>query len=221
MANFKFLAAFLLIVSGSIVNQPVAAQTISTLDFWLSFGELLTEDVLTKLANIQLPSFSLPTIPKFELPKFPEITFPDINIPEINLPEFPSFPSPQFIPITYTQPDGTPRIVYIPDPRAQSAPTPAPAPRPAPRPVPASVPSNSPFEKIFNFPMHPQPPQHGHGPNPCKCGKCLPDNVRIVVVDDCNEQKSESSESDERPIQVYQKKIKPTKCPCKKHRPHH
>jgi hypothetical protein len=209
MANLKFLAGVLLIVSGSIVNQPVAAQTISTLDFWLSFGELLTEDVLSKLAKVQLPSLSLPSIPKIELPQLPEVKIPDINIPEINLPEFPALPSPsQLIPITFTQPDGTPRIVYIPDPRAQS-------PAPAPKPAPVSVPSNSPFEKIFHLPSH---PEH---PNSCKCGKCLPENVRIVVVDDCNEQESESSESDERPIQVYQKKIKPTKCPCKKQRPHH
>jgi hypothetical protein len=210
MTNFKFLASIFLIVSGCVVNQyqPVDAQTLSTFDFWFSFGELLTEDVLMKLTKIQLPSFSLPTLPKYELPQLPSLP----QFPEIKFPDFSGF-----IPITIPNPDGSdiPQIIYIPNPSA--APTPAPAPAPAPAPY---YHGHHGMDKNFIFPpgwpKFPSKPEH-----PCKCGKCLPDNVRIVVVDDCNEQKSESSESDERPIHVYQKKIKPTKCQCPRRRHHH
>lgn len=206
MANFKFLAAIFLIVSGSVVNQPVAAQTLSTLDFWLSFGELLTEDVLMKLTQVKLPPISLPQLPSFTLPSLPSLPeFPALpSLPSINFPDL-----SQLIPVQVANPDGsgTPIIVYVQNPNAVPS---APA-----RPLPAV--SSEEGGIFYNNQRIAARPPHGG----CKGGKCLPENVRIVVVDDCNEQKhSESSESDERPIQVYQKKIRPTKCSCRRPHPH-
>lgn len=172
MVNIKLnlaFAGFLLIASG-LGGSTAQAPPNVLLDFWLSFGELLTQDLLTGLTQVQLPSLSLPS--------------------RRNLPDQPSQPNSIPIQVQASNPvSGAPEIrtIYVPlQSQAPSAPV-APAPVSAPSPVSWIKPK----------------------PKPCADGECLPESVKIVVIDDCNEQQDSSSESDERPIQVYQRRPRP------------
>lgn len=209
MANLKshsILVGLILIFSG--MNQHVSAagtlfetppQTI--LDFWLSFGELLTEDLLTKLTQVQLPSIALPSLPT--LPSIPSLP----SLPSLpSIPNMPPAPhGSNVIPIQVQLPNpngGAPqtRIIYIPNPSHHAA-------APSPPASPSSPPTcNCPAQNC------------GCGaPRPnCEGGKCKPENVKIVVIDDCNEHKSES-ESEEQPIEVYQRKGRRPSCKYNRH----
>jgi hypothetical protein len=67
MAAFKSIFVFALMGLGMVSYNPAMGQAISNtqsaLDFWLTFGELLTEDVVDELSKITLPALALPNIP--------------------------------------------------------------------------------------------------------------------------------------------------------------
>lgn len=193
MASIKSITLIAFLSLGLISNNPVLGQTRSTLDFWLTFGELLTTDVINALTSgppptITIPDFqwpSLPSLPNYQLPK---IDVPDISISVPSMPSMPSMPPApaQSLPATIAS-DFEAYKKYISQllqlyhmqnssPAWQMPPSTAPAtPAPvqqAPWPVSAPVPPTQ----------------------PCTDG-CNPEKVRIVVVEDCDEKHSKSSES--------------------------
>lgn len=178
MVNIKLnlaFAGFLLIASG-LGGSTAQTPTNVLLDFWLSFGELLTQDLLAGLAQVQLPSL-----------------FQGRSLPNQSS-------QPSSIPIQVQSPNpisGAPEIrtIYVPVPSQAPAAPAAAVFAPAPASAPSPVADPSPFSWFK--------------PKPCADGKCLPESVKIVVIDDCNEQQDSSSESDERPIQVYQRRPRP------------
>lgn len=141
MANFKVSILFAIFAFGALTYSPVNAQTKSTLDFWLTFAELLTEDILTKLGSVQVPTISVPTIPVPTIPAIPQVQFP----------QFPEF----HWPVNSNAADKAPQFYFANHQSPTSSP-PAPTPRP---------------------------------------DGCQPEKVKIIVIEDCDEKKEESSES--------------------------
>ncbi|CAO1304591.1 unnamed protein product [Diamesa serratosioi] len=92
MANIKFSLAFAVVSCFLLAQSPVAAQAPpkTTVDFILDVVELLSEELINRLASIQLPEFKLPTLPQIQLPEIP--SFPDIQFPSIGLSEVDQMP---------------------------------------------------------------------------------------------------------------------------------
>lgn len=205
MASFKSILIIALVSFGIVPFNPVMAQnpTRSTLDFWLTFGELLTEDFVDALSQITLPS--LPSIP------LPNIQFPPINIP-IPVPSFPTFPVP--IPIPGFACSGTPGTAAAATTTAAPAVTPTAPTSPQqqqlsiylyylyqlyPSLFAQAPPSPSQPIQPTQPTAAPLPPAPVTASPPAVCDGCKPDKVRIVVVEDCDEKKSSESceDSDE------------------------
>lgn len=119
MTSFKsaFVLAFLSFGMVSI-NPVVGQNTVSTLDFWLTFAELLTGDVLTELSKVELPNL----IPNIAIPSLPNIALPNIVIPDISALKVPA-PAPAPAPVAPqpVQPN-YPYYYYVPNAPAPVAP---------------------------------------------------------------------------------------------------
>lgn len=201
MASIKSIFVFAFLALNMVTYNPTLAQTRSTLDFWLTFAELLTEDVVNKIATAQLPS-----LPNFQFPSFPSppslpsIPTPVVNIPDhieidIPIPSFPSLPNQQqldynaylaFLAKLY------PGIFPIPQP---------PQPTPAPTGAPITLPTFPTLPTVPTVTVAPTVPTAAPvtpDPNGCK-----PDKVKIIVVEDCDEKKSsESSDEDSDEVDI-------------------
>lgn len=203
MANIKSITFFAFLSLGLISNNPaMGQQTRSVLDFWLTFGELLTTDVVNALTSVPippivLPDFSLPALPSVQLPDFhlPNIQIPNIELPIIEVPvptiQVPNVQVPNVqvpLPASSSSPAFDSYIKYLTQLsklyQAGTLPTPAPV-TPAPL-TPAPV-TAAPWHFL---PAPVQPTQ------PCTNG-CQPEKVKIIVVEDCDEKASKSSESSE------------------------
>lgn len=162
MASFKSMIVLAVLSLSMMSFNPVMGQRRTTADFWIQFAELLTTDVLTRLATIQLPA--LPQFPTF--PQIPNIQIPSIPIPNIPWPDTPIIHS--------HAPDYAPHIHINPA---------SPQSLPWPFPVPPTIPTLPPVTTA----------------RPVECDGCKPERVRIVVVDDCDKEKSSESceDSDE------------------------
>lgn len=215
MANFKSILIIALASFGLVSFNPVMAQnpTRSTLDFWLTFGELLTEDVVDSLSQFTLPS--LPNIP------LPNIQFPPINIP-IPVPTFPTFPVP--IPIPGLACSGTPGTAATTTAAPSVTPTPPTSPQQQqlaiylyylyqlyPSLFAQAPPKPTQPAQVTPAPATPAP---ATASPPAACDGCKPDKVRIVVVDDCDEKKSSESCEDSDEVVVvprgrFNRKLRP------------
>jgi hypothetical protein len=190
MAIFKSSCFLAFLSFGMVAIQPSMGQqtTLSTLDFWLTFAELLTGDALTELSKVELPNLvpniALPNIPNIVLPNivFPDIDLSGLSAPHVAPPAVPAAPAPMA-----PAPARQPYYVYMP-------PTPAPV---------------APAISFPTFPTTTAAPTTTHRPD------CQPEKVRIIVVNDCDKKKpqesSESSESSEEAqiIVPYQKRGRP------------
>lgn len=196
MANFKSGFVFALLSLGMVaVNPAVGQTTISPLDLWLTFAELLTGDVLTELSKVQLPNL----IPNLD---FSDFLIPDISdiiagktsnpVPVVPAPVVPVPVIPAPVPAPCPPQSSQPQIIYY----IPNAPAPAPAPAPATSPPPTARPTVVPVTVSA-----PIPTAAPIAVPVSKCNQCQPEKVRIVVVSDCDHKKdhesSESSESSE------------------------
>lgn len=188
MANFKSSLVLAFLSFGMIsINPAMGQSTVSTLDFWLTFAELLTGDLLTDLSQAELPNLipniALPTLPNVVLPNIviPDIIFPDINLSGAPVPP----PASRAAPVAPTPVAPNPAPVYPYDPYyyyAQSLLNLRPSSTQAPG-------------IIFpTFPATTAAP----ATTTKKPDGCEPEKVRIIVVSECDDKKSqESSESSE------------------------
>ena len=180
-----FRSSVLLALFGLAIVSQVSAQgsTLGTLDFWLKFGEEITANGVDALSKFQLPSI-----------QFPTITWPNIPWPNIQLPGWPS-PPPAPAPgadLSQAQHEYLAALAFINAMQGKSGSEGFFWPPVAPSPVPATA-----------APSPPKPTT----PKPCTtaptCDNCKPEQVKIIVVDDCDEKSSSSSE-ESREIQVIQ-----------------
>lgn len=120
MANIKSMIVLAFLSLGMVSITPASGQvTRSVVDFWLTFAELLTEDVITRLSSVQLPAIQIPNI---QLPQIPNIQIPHIQIPNIQIPSIPDIPA---IPIPYVHshgPDYAPHIHFNTIPHSHTGP---------------------------------------------------------------------------------------------------
>lgn len=189
MSNFKSSLILAFLSFGMIsINPAMGQSTISTLDFWLTFAELLTGDLLTDLSKAELPNL----VPNIPIPSLPSVVLPNIVIPDINLSglSLPAVPAPPASAPAPTPQTNVPYYYYGP---------------------------NSPFSLIIpTTTAAPSAPPTSAPPAPSTTTRqpdgCEPEKVRIIVVSDCDDKKpqesSESSESSEEAhvIVPYQKR---------------
>lgn len=196
MANIKSITFFAFLSFGLLTYNPVMGQaaTRSDLDFFLTFAELLTTDIVNGLTSVQLPPIIIPDLPtfpqfpSFQFPnfQFPNLNFPDINIPNISFPGFPNLSGPGApTPAPQTSPGYDAYIKYLTELyKLYNLPVP-------------SFPTLPPVTAAPVTPAPTQPPATA-----APCNGCKPEKVRIIVVDDCDENKSKSSESSEESDEV-------------------
>lgn len=99
MANIKFTLALTVVSCFLLVQSPVAAQAPpkTTVDFILDVVELLSEELINRLASIEIPKIQLPSLPQINLPSLP--SFPSLpEIPSITYPQI-DFSSQPFNPL--------------------------------------------------------------------------------------------------------------------------
>ncbi|CAO1370070.1 unnamed protein product [Diamesa hyperborea] len=89
MANIRISFAFAVVSCILLLQSPVEAQAPpkTTVDFILDVVELLSEELINRLANINLPEIQLPSLPQIQIPAFPTLPeIPSISLPQIELP---------------------------------------------------------------------------------------------------------------------------------------
>lgn len=195
MAALKISFAFVLLIIASNYNPACGQAQRTPQDFWVTFAELMAQDVATWFTNLHIFDDPMPAVPA---------TAPAVTIID---------PSQRIVTINGQQ-------FIIPAPAAPAPVAPATAPTPAvpamkedpindflrqfyqlysgrpnvnsPMPMPMSMPMPKPSVPAMPAMPTPAPPCGTTTPKPCS--DCKPEQVRIVVVDDCNDKKS-SSES--------------------------
>ncbi|CAG9799010.1 unnamed protein product [Chironomus riparius] len=193
MAVSKFSFIFIALIIASNYSPACGQATRTPVDFWLTFGQQLTSNVLNWLLNLDI---------------IPDDLLNDISAPSLPAPT-PASINPNQIRISFV--NGQPVILPL---NAVVPAAPAPL-KPAPQPAPID-PTWQLWKVLFDLHSPPKPapiipaplPHHNYivatTPSPChttpKCpgGDCKPEKVRIVVVDDCkNHHESSESRSEE------------------------
>lgn len=190
MAVSKISFIFIALIFASNYSPACGQAARTPVDFWLTFGQQLTSNVLNWFLNLDL---------------IPDDIVNELTVPPTPAPLNPNPMNPNQIRIAIV--NGQPVILPANAP-APSVPAPVvPAPQPAPAPV---DPTWQLWKVLWDLyaPQKPAPVQPAPVPNyiipttqsPCtttqKCqgSECKPEKVRIVVVDDCKNKKH-SSES--------------------------
>lgn len=181
MANIKYSFAFAVVSCFLLVQSPVAAQAPpkTTVDFILDVVELLSEELINRLADYKLPQMQWP---QMQLPSLPDIQFPQIQFPQIQVPSLPEV-SVATQPIRrnpFFQFGSQEQLInWVRQNQGKGQ------------------------DQLINWIIQNQ--GQGLGPNIFNprptvkppCDDCEPEKVKIIVIDDCDDKKSSEESSEE------------------------